>query len=43
MSALRSDGHGGTMLALGGALNAGSLDFVDTAISQLHASNFVIV
>ena len=43
MSALRSDGHGGTLLALGSAPNAGSIDFVDAAISQLHASNFVIV
>ena len=43
MSALKSDGHGGTLLALGSAPNAGSIDFVDTAISQLHASNFVIV
>ena len=43
MSALRSDGHGGTLLALGGGPNAGSIDFVDTAISQLHASNFMIV
>ncbi|MCP3440102.1 hypothetical protein [Bradyrhizobium sp. CCGUVB14] len=43
MSALKSDGHGGTLLALGSAPNAGSVDFVDTAISQLHASNFVIV
>ncbi|MET4071048.1 autotransporter passenger strand-loop-strand repeat protein [Bradyrhizobium sp. S3.2.6] len=43
MSALKSDGHGGTQLALGSAPNAGSLDFIDTAISQLHASNFVIV
>lgn len=43
MSALESDGHGGTLLALGSAPNAGSLDFVDTAIAQLHASNFVMV
>jgi hypothetical protein len=43
MSALRSDGHGGTVLALGSAPSAGSVDFVDTTISQLHASNFVIV
>ncbi|MCG2667347.1 hypothetical protein ACFPFP_10365 [Bradyrhizobium sp. GCM10023182] len=43
MSALRSDGHGGTVLALGSVPNAGSIDFADTAISQLHASNFVIV
>ncbi|GAB9243435.1 beta strand repeat-containing protein [Bradyrhizobium diazoefficiens] len=43
MSALRSDGHGGTLLALGSGSNAGSIDFVDTAISQLHASNFMIV
>lgn len=43
MSALKSDGHGGTLLALGSAPGAGSLDFVDTAIAQLHASNFVIV
>ncbi|MGX4806153.1 hypothetical protein [Bradyrhizobium guangdongense] len=43
MNALRGDGHGGTVLALGSAPNAGSIDFVDTAISQLHASSFVIV
>ena len=43
MSALKSDGHGGTVLALGSAPGAGSIDFVDTTISQLHASNFVIV
>ncbi|WP_228749142.1 hypothetical protein [Bradyrhizobium sp. BR 10261] len=43
MSSLRSDGHGGTLLALGSAPNAGSIDFVDTAISQLHPSNFAIV
>lgn len=43
MSALKGDGHGGTLLALGSAPNAGSVDFVDTAISQLHASNFMIV
>lgn len=43
MSALKSDGHGGTLLALGSVPSAGSLDFVDTAIAQLHASNFVIV
>lgn len=43
MNALRSDGHGGTLLALGSAPSAGSVDFVDTAISQLHASNFMIV
>jgi hypothetical protein len=43
MGALKSDGHGGTMLALGSDANAGSIDFVDTAISQLHASNFMIV
>ncbi|MDA9434065.1 hypothetical protein [Bradyrhizobium sp. CCBAU 51627] len=43
MNALKGDGHGGTVLALGIAPNAGSIDFVDTAISQLHASNFVIV
>ncbi|WP_439405379.1 hypothetical protein ACNJX9_28860 [Bradyrhizobium sp. DASA03076] len=43
MSALRSDGHGGTVLALGSGPDAGSIDFVDAAISQLHASNFAIV
>jgi hypothetical protein len=43
MSALKSDGHGGVLLALGSGPNAGSVDFVDTAISQLHASNFMIV
>lgn len=43
MNALRSDGHGGTLLALGSAPGAGSVDFVDAAISQLHASNFMIV
>lgn len=42
MSALKGDGHGGTLLALGSAPNAGSVDFVDAAISQLHASNFMI-
>ena len=43
MSALRSDGHGGTLLALGSAPHAGSIDFVDAAASQLHAANFMIV
>ncbi|WP_426422134.1 hypothetical protein [Bradyrhizobium genosp. A] len=42
MNALKNDGHGGTLLALGSAPNAGSVDFVDIAISQLHASNFMI-
>lgn len=43
MSALKGDGHGGTLLTLGSAPNAGYVDFVDTAISQLRASNFMIV
>ncbi|WP_038942640.1 hypothetical protein [Bradyrhizobium japonicum] len=43
MGALRSDGHGGALLALGSGPDAGSIDFVDTAVSQLHASNFMIV
>jgi hypothetical protein len=43
MSALKSDEHGGTLLALGSGANAGSIDFVDTTISQLHASHFMIV
>lgn len=43
MNSLKGDGHGGTLLALGSTPNAGSVDFVDTAISQLHASNFMIV
>ncbi|MCA6122897.1 AIDA repeat-containing protein [Bradyrhizobium sp. WSM 1704] len=43
MSALTSDGHGGTLLALGSGPSAGSVDFVDTAIAQLHASNFLLV
>jgi len=39
MSNLHSDGHGGTLLALG---SQGSIDFAGTAASQLHASNFRI-
>ena len=39
ISALHSDGHGGTALALG---TMGSIDFAGTAASQLHASNFKI-
>jgi hypothetical protein len=39
MSNLHSDGHGGTVLALG---SQGSIDFAGTAASQLHASNFRI-
>lgn len=39
LSNLHSDGHGGTLLALG---TQGSVDFVGTSISQLHASNFKI-
>ena len=42
MSALHSDGHGGTLLALGTSPAAGSLDFVGITISQLHASSFMI-
>ena len=37
LAALTPDGHGGSMLALGGA---GSIDFVGVNPSQLHASNF---
>jgi Ca2+-binding RTX toxin-like protein len=39
LSALQSDGHGGTTLALG---TTGSIDFLGTTQSQLHASNFKI-
>lgn len=39
LSALKSDGHGGTLLSFGGS---GSLDFVEVASSHLHASNFQI-
>jgi autotransporter passenger strand-loop-strand repeat protein len=42
VSALHSDGHGGTLLALGTDPAAGSIDFVGTTISQLHASSFMI-
>jgi hypothetical protein len=42
MSALHSDGHGGTLLALGTEPAAGSIDFVGTTISQLHVSSFMI-
>jgi Ca2+-binding RTX toxin-like protein len=38
VNALQSDGHGGTMLSIG----TGSIDFVNTAANQLHASNFKI-
>jgi hypothetical protein len=39
LAALTSDGHGGSMLALG---LGGSIDFMGVALSQLHASNFQI-
>ena len=39
LSALKSDGHGGTLLSFGGS---SSLDFTDLAPSQLHVSNFQI-
>ena len=39
VNALRDNGHGGTMLALG---TSGSIDFAGTSKSQLHASNFQI-
>jgi hypothetical protein len=39
LSALKSDGHGGTLLSFG---SQGSLDFAGVAPSQLHASNFEI-
>jgi hypothetical protein len=39
LSNLHSDGHGGTLLALG---SQGSIDFAGTAQSQLHASSFRI-
>jgi uncharacterized repeat protein (TIGR03803 family) len=39
VSALHSDSHGGTLLSLGAS---GSIDFLGTAPSQLHASNFQI-
>jgi Ca2+-binding RTX toxin-like protein len=37
VNALTSDGHGGTLLALG---TTGSIDFMNMSPSQLHASNF---
>ena len=39
LSALQSDGHGGTLLAFG---SAGSLDFAGMAVSRLHPANFHI-
>ncbi len=39
VSALHDDGHGGTLLSLGGGH---SIDFVGTALGLLHASNFAI-
>jgi hypothetical protein len=39
LSALTSDGHGGTLLSFG---HGGSLDFAGVGLSQLHASNFQI-
>jgi RTX calcium-binding nonapeptide repeat (4 copies) len=39
VAALHSDGHGGTMLALG---TTGSIDFANTNANQIHASNFKI-
>ena len=39
MTALRSDGHGGTLIALGAT---GSIDLVGVATNQIHASNFRI-
>ena len=38
LSALHSDGSGGTLLSLG----SGSIDFLGVAPTQLHASNFKI-
>jgi hypothetical protein len=39
LGALHTDGHGGTSLSLG---SGGSIDFVNTTASQLHAWNFAI-
>ena len=39
LSALKSDGHGGTSLSFG---HGSSLDFQNVAPSQLHAANFHI-
>jgi hypothetical protein len=39
LSALKSDGHGGSLLSFG---SGSSLDFAGVASSQLHASNFQI-
>ena len=39
VAALTSDGHGGTLLSFG---TAGSLDFVNTAATQLTANHFAI-
>jgi hypothetical protein len=39
LSALKEDGHGGTLLPLGGS---SCLDFVGVAPSQLHTANFQI-
>ncbi len=39
MSALTSDGAGGSLLPLGGGQ---SIHFLDAALSSLHASNFKI-
>ena len=39
LSALKSDGHGGTLLSFG---SGSSLDFAGLATSQLHAANFRI-
>jgi glutamate mutase epsilon subunit len=39
VSALHSDGHGGTLLPLGAA---GSIDFIGVGVSQLHTSNFSV-
>jgi hypothetical protein len=39
LTALKSDGHGGSLLSFGAG---SSLDFSGVAASQLHASNFQI-
>ncbi len=39
VQALHSDGHGGTMLSLGGT---NSIDFQNTSISQLTAAHFAV-
>jgi hypothetical protein len=43
VNALKSDGIGGAMLSLRNGLSAGSISFVDAALSQLHEPHFFIV